>query len=545
MLLEIRCEKFASEHQRIRLRPGLNTVLGSTTGSNAIGKSTFLWIVDYAFGGEIYYTASDDIKKEIGAHTVYFTFLFDGAQHYFYRNTDDPKHVSRCDGEGHLIETISLDEYRKFLYQEYKIGLPLLSFSDISERFFRIYGRENTLEKYPLHKMPREYDEKAVDFLMKLFGVYGIVEEIQQREAELGLSGARAKKQSRLVIDPELIESNQKEIEELNKRLKLLIRENENVQLNTLGFNTEDLQAINNMRRTVLEFSRKRAGLVSQLAAIEDNVSDSILESAGEFDSLLKFFPNADIKAFTEIEYFHKRIREILSEEMEQEAAQLRQLVQYYDDEIQRAQKRVEKSGLAKEMSESTLTQCINVSKQIDKLEDETAELIRQVDRQERRAEAERQLESLLRQQVEQLEMIQGNITHKMSTVNDAVTEDQETAPFLKISRDKEITFATPGNTSEGAAYKGLVLYDLSILALCPIPAMIHDSNILKRIEDAYLEHILEQFQKSSKQIFIAFDKAEATLEPAHNILESTTILRLSDGHELFGRSWSKRESGN
>lgn len=47
MLIEIQCDKFAPEHQIIRFNSGLNTVLGSAGGSNAIGKSTFLWIIDY------------------------------------------------------------------------------------------------------------------------------------------------------------------------------------------------------------------------------------------------------------------------------------------------------------------------------------------------------------------------------------------------------------------------------------------------------------------------------------------------------------------
>lgn len=64
MLIEIQCDKFAPEHQIIRFNSGLNTVLGSAGGSNAIGKSTFLWIIDYVFGGESYYSLTDDIKKE-------------------------------------------------------------------------------------------------------------------------------------------------------------------------------------------------------------------------------------------------------------------------------------------------------------------------------------------------------------------------------------------------------------------------------------------------------------------------------------------------
>ena len=77
MLVEIRCEKFAKEFQTISFHNGLNTVLGSTGGSNALGKSTFLWIIDYAFGGEYYCSSGSDVKQNVKDHTIFFTFLFD------------------------------------------------------------------------------------------------------------------------------------------------------------------------------------------------------------------------------------------------------------------------------------------------------------------------------------------------------------------------------------------------------------------------------------------------------------------------------------
>ena len=101
MLKEIRCDKFAPNHQVIKLNEGLNTVLGSSSGTNAIGKSTFLWVIDYAFGGDRYYSMSDDIKKEIGPHTIHFTYEFEGQPYYFYRSSsiwsnNRPKYSKAC-----------------------------------------------------------------------------------------------------------------------------------------------------------------------------------------------------------------------------------------------------------------------------------------------------------------------------------------------------------------------------------------------------------------------------------------------------------------
>ena len=49
MLHEIYCEQV--HQKRIVFNPGLSVVLGTNTGDNSIGKSTFLLIVDYVFGG--------------------------------------------------------------------------------------------------------------------------------------------------------------------------------------------------------------------------------------------------------------------------------------------------------------------------------------------------------------------------------------------------------------------------------------------------------------------------------------------------------------
>ena len=159
MLIQIQCDKFAEEFRTVDFHPGLNTVLGSIGGSNALGKSTFLWIIDYMFGGEGYCLAGSDIKQHVKDHAIRATFQFDGEYHYFVRNTSNPKSVIRCDKAGHLIQNMSLEDYRKFLGENYHPGVP---FDDMISRFFRIYGKENTYEKYPYLTKPKEPDEDSV-----------------------------------------------------------------------------------------------------------------------------------------------------------------------------------------------------------------------------------------------------------------------------------------------------------------------------------------------------------------------------------------------
>lgn len=420
--------------------------------------------------------------------------------------------------------------------------MPGLNFSDITERFFRIYGRENAQEKSPLLLKPREPDEKAVDFLLKLFGHCRIINAIKSMEDDLGIKAFQLKSRQRQLVDTEKIEMNEKSIASLKKRLQKLMENGEEAQMSVFGFDTNAFEKVTSAQKDLKSFVRKRNRLQSQVNAIKDNITDDGAEASGEFEALVRFFPDTDLKAFAEIDHFHKKIREILSEEMAEEINRLQPLVDQWDREINRLRRKIEESGLAKQMTERVFSQCVSISKSIDKLQEENDDLIHQKELQEARVLAERKLEKLLQQQTESIDEIQDNVNLHMEGVNAAITKEQEAAPCLQISPQKVIDFSTPNNTSEGAAFKSLVVYDLSLLELCPVPALIHDSNILKRIEDTHLEHILECYQNSGRQIFIAFDKADSATEQAQSVLESTSVLHLSDGNELFGRSWSKHE---
>ena len=69
MLYEIYCEQF---HQKqVIFNPGLGVILGTNTGDNSIGKSTFLLIEDYAFGGRTY-AETTDIINNVGSHDIFF-----------------------------------------------------------------------------------------------------------------------------------------------------------------------------------------------------------------------------------------------------------------------------------------------------------------------------------------------------------------------------------------------------------------------------------------------------------------------------------------
>lgn len=532
MLMQIRCDKFAEEFRIIDFYPGLNTVLGSADRSNALGKSTFLRVIDFVFGGEEYCTTGSDIKSEIKDHTIAFTFQFDGISHYFFRSTATPKSVSRCDKDGHLIKNLSLEEYRKFLAEQYHSHV---TFSEIPDRFFRIYGKENTYEKYPYLAKPRESDDKAVDFLIRLFGKGRVLAALQAAEEELGVKETQWIKTKHQSKSFEKIEENEELIRSLKKRLGQLMRGQDNIGLGYLGLENHSFENISRLQKELRSLMKRRRQLELKRDSIKNGNRDYIeMPLADDFDELAVFFPGVSIRDLSQIESFHRQLHVILEDEISEELAKLNPLIAACDREIEKISQKLAGSGIADDLTRRVLSQCVSISKQIDQLELENQELSREKELQAQRILAERRLETLINDRITATEEVVNAINAKIAALNLAVTKGKEAAPVLDITRNKTISFETKSNTSEGTAYKSMVLYDLAILSLTNVPVLIHDGNILHSISAEYFEEILRLYKNVGKQIFIVVNKAE------NEILTDSVVMRLSEGHELYGYSWSR-----
>lgn len=155
MLTEIRCSAFedcGKARGPIVFNPGLNVVLGSSHGSNSIGKSTFLLIVDFAFGGETY-AKNKETLQNVGPHTIDFAFEFDGVTHRFSRSPMDVERVWRCDEDYNHVEEISLRDFCEWLSGSYGMSGLGGTFRGLVSVFMRAYGKENYNVVKPLQSV--------------------------------------------------------------------------------------------------------------------------------------------------------------------------------------------------------------------------------------------------------------------------------------------------------------------------------------------------------------------------------------------------------
>lgn len=547
MLIEIMCSEFkdhGTPRGRIKFRQGLNTVLGSETGTNSIGKSTFLMILDFVFGGDDYANKLDDVQHEVGPHTINFAFEFNGQKYYFSRHTVDYKTVVKCDSKYNPLPNgeIELKEYLLFLQTNYGLNYPGLTFRNAVSRFIRAYKRENLSEEFPLQQYKGEPQKESVTGLLKLTNLYAQIEGQMEitKEAESKLAAFRSARKYALIPFVTKIsefKANEKRIVELREQATALAQRSSAGLLDLDSMQAEQLSLL---KSQLSVFKRQRTKIMSQLKSIRADKELGKKSFKKDYSDLLEFFPNIDLKQIEAIDAFHKQLAGILKSEFVETEEALQGSLALVENEIRQIELAIAQSGTETDLTQAVLDQYAAIDKELKNLEAANANY-EEAARLTENAKAYREtLDRLVRDTLAQVQM---TINTRMSEINTAICGANKTAPFIHIPDAKHYSFYTPKDGGTGSQFKGLVVFDMTMLELTNIPAIVHDSVILKHIEDEAIEKILILYAKSQKQVFIAMDKKGSYTDESKRIMEETKILQVSAGEgALFGRAWNKRD---
>ena len=543
MLKMIQCDKFV-ENGSIRppivFKRGLNTILGTNSGANSIGKSTVLMLVDFVFGGNDYTRKSVDVFANIGHHVINFTFEFEDELYYFSRATDHALFVNICNSQFQVMKVISNDEYTKFLSSKYNIDLPDLSLRNAISRFFRIHGRETQNSKLPLQNAAKEPMRLGVEGLLKLFNRYDELKK--QRELQAGakieehaFKSAQKYNYLQSISTKEAYKANEKRISILEKELEELIRTSD------AGVIDSDMILVAN----VSELRQELSVVHGEYIWLTDELNSITVAQAKQptlekdYQALLEFFPDANITRLVEYEQFHEKTRKLLKTQFKEKERVLQKQINLAAQRIAQLEMK-----LARLISTPTLTHAVlntHAEKltELRLLQESNANYDKLLDLVQRRKELTVELDELVRRIISDIE---GAINAKMVELNDFIYHGMRTAPKLEIPDSDHYTFYTPDDLGTGALYKGLIVFDLAILQLTPLPVITHDSVLLKQIEDDVVAEILQLYLKTEKQIFIVLDKQDSLTKAAQEILSKTAVLNLyPNGGELFGRTWNHK----
>ena len=271
MLIEIYCDKFKSNGKTrspIRFENGLNIVEGADNGSNSIGKSTFLMIIDFCFGGNDYVNVLKDVEKNVGPHTIFFAFSFDKTYH-FARKTDEKDFVYLSSSNYLLSDKkISIDKFCEFLREKYNIPILDLTFRSIVSRFMRIYNRQNLDEQLPLRAHENETEKNSLLEMIKLFNLFEPLKELHRISEEASEMDTTLGKAQEYKFIPKInlteFKANEKRIHELKLEAELLADRSDRGLLDLPAEKAEQLARLNDQ---ITALQRNRARFYNHLKA--------------------------------------------------------------------------------------------------------------------------------------------------------------------------------------------------------------------------------------------------------------------------------------
>lgn len=545
MLIEMSSPVFKEKEQArppIRFKEGLNVVLGKENGENSIGKSSAMLAIDFAFGGHTY--LSSDGVKHIGDHTIFFAFLFGGKKYYFARSTADAEKFFVCTEKYDLTGTVwTMQQFTDWLKVNYHIDFLDLSFRTTLSSFFRIYGKDNTDERRPLRGIPGQNMQKSIETLVKLFDRYKDIEVFNQRLAEQKdkLEAFRAARRYRFV--PDLVggktqyEENLSSIKDLEQRLETLVLDQNEAH------SGEDIEKGRIKAQLVGEKLRVETDIQARqrrLKLLDLSLEYGLYPTEADITSLQEFFPDVNLRKLYEVERYHQKLAKILGDQFAAEHDIVENEIAVLQQQVQEIQKQISDMGFVGNISKEFLDKHSEIKGRIDALKTQNDAYLTLIELQD----AKKRADELLKRGIESvLSDIEQELNDKMKEFNDSLFVESRKAPHLKFVEYNSYRFETPDDTGTGSNYKGMVIYDLAVLFTTALPAIAHDSLILKNISDVAIDGIMKIYEQSKKQVFIAFDKQDAYTPDTQEILIRNQVLRLSDGGcELYGLSWNKEE---
>lgn len=282
--------------------------------------------------------------------------------------------------------------------------------------------------------------------------------------------------------------------------------------------------------------------LRSEYRMVCNNVSDGFVGFDEDIELLQQYFPEVDVRKISEIEQFHRKLESILSNEIEVEKRRIGTLLEEAKAEKEAAEAELATISRDERISDKLVSRITDIKAEIDTLQKANDVYNKKVACQTRIDTFQIESLDVIFRQLSEIEV---EINRKMAELNEYIYQNGRKAPIIHFNEDcSTYSFRTPNDSGTGTSCRGLILFDLAIMELTKLPILIHDSVIHKQIEDHAFNKLLDLYESSGKQVFIAMDKQDSFGEVVEKKLEDASVLHLSKGgNELYGRPWYEEKT--
>jgi uncharacterized protein YydD (DUF2326 family) len=533
MLLEVRCEKFRTG--TVTFRPGLNVVLGDENGTNSIGKSTLLMIVDFALGGTSLLTHNADIVTELGDHDYYFSFLFEEETYRFRRGTYESGVVYVCDEELQPERALGIDDYTALLKKFYRVDLPDLSFRALVGLYLRVWGKDNLSVERPLHVVQTQSSKECVDALIKTFKLYDSVRnlngQLHSAEGKISAINAAAKHSLLPSVGKKDYANNQKRIAKLEAELA-------DIRANLAQYAT-NLSAVVNREVLGLKVEKDRLlelqlAVNARLQRVRRNLTESKSVRSASFRDLAKYFPQIDQDRLSRVEDFHNDVARLLRTELRESEGQLEDQLRRIDEAIKSIDEQMAKTLVSVEEPGLLVDHVFEVAVNLQQTKEVN-------ERFEKDAEDRNLVKTLRLELAEEkqkiLSTVQAIVNDGMRRIVDQAFGVDKKSPRLSL-RDSSYSFEVHDDTGTGTAYSSLVILDLTVLLGSALPVVAHDTLLFKNIANDSVAGLLRIYMTTEKQSFIALDEVDKYGPEAASVLRDRSVIHLDNQNVLYVKDW-------
>lgn len=532
MLKQIQSKVFRKNP--ICFHEGLNAVLGDEQGSNSIGKSTLLMIIDFAFGGGSYIEKNRDTVRNLGHHCFEFTLQFDGKLYYFRRGTECYKEVEVCDSNFNKIDIWDIKEYTSFLHKSYIKENEIIKFRGCVGVFSRIAQKENYFNSKPLKVVINSKEVEGINTLIKLFNRYKIIEDIEKEIKGLNkkIDTVNAADRHKYIKKPtdKQYEANKEYIKKnLQKLNKIAIQLSFN--LNTF-FDTNYQESQNQL----YELKNEKQALISKLKRINKNIQSSTEVKAKSFEPLQQYFEGVNVEKLSKIIEFHKGLNSILIDEFYRAKTDVEKKIEEIEQQVQVIEQQVIHKNTQQSIPQVLMEPLVELITQVNERKQANTIYDEYMLNKKNKEEKEKKL---IENKQDILLSITNKINDKMKELNDYIYGEDNKAPRFKAT-EKEYFLTLPDNTGTARGYANLIIFDISILKLTILPFIIHDSVLFKNIGNVPMAKIIEVYNSEIKQSFIAIDEVGKFTIECQEILNDKHVIKLSDESTLFIKDWTK-----
>jgi hypothetical protein len=537
MLLEIRCNKF--RQGPILFHERLNVVIGDGNGTNSIGKSTLLMIIDFTFGGESFLKHNTDVVAELGHHYYDFAFEFGGVQHKFRRGTEHPDDVLACSDNYVPTKSIGIAEYNSWLKASYLQEESGISFRGMVSLFSRIWGKDNLHVSKPLHAVQNQRASECVETILKIFGEFEKIAALAAEEKEKDVALKALSK----AFSTKLLDKISKKTYLQNEiNIDGIASEIQDIKSNLARYALNINELVN---RDVIELKERKDAVLTQKLSIDEklsrvrrNISNNRHLRSKNLASLIDFFPDVNSDRIANIEEFHSKVATLLKRELVAEEKELAQQSLDLHSELSRLDASISAKLVALDNPSAIVDRIYDLSKQWQKFKGEN-------DYFQRHELLGAEIRAL-KEQIKQLkEVALGDIEAKINTeIRQIVTRiygEVRQSPALDL-KENNYSYHVFEDTGTGKAYSNLIVFDLAIFELTELPILIHDSLLYKNVENNAVAGIISEYASSRKQSFIAIDEISKYGVIAEKQLKNAKVIELSDANVLYIKDWRRKE---